>query len=129
MINSGVFNYINVLDKGADASWLRGKAINNNIANGDTPFYKRQDVAFEDTLEKALKSTRSSNLGKRVANISLKRLDVGTYTDSVNYSYRIDGNNVDPEMEQVELAANTQKYNGIMDSMTAEFARLRSVMK
>ena len=47
MLNSNAFNYINVLDKAADAAWLRNEAIANNIANATTPGYKRQDVAFE----------------------------------------------------------------------------------
>ena len=45
MFQSSVFNYVNVLDKAADASWLRNEAISNNIANATTPNYKRQDVA------------------------------------------------------------------------------------
>ena len=36
MINSNAFDYINVLDKAADASWLRNEVIANNIANVDT---------------------------------------------------------------------------------------------
>ena len=35
MINSNAFNYINVLDKTADAAWIRNQAISNNIANAD----------------------------------------------------------------------------------------------
>ncbi len=46
MINSNVFDYINVLDKAADASWTRNEIISNNIANVDTPGYKRQDLNF-----------------------------------------------------------------------------------
>ena len=53
MINSNVFDYINVLDKAADASWTRNEIIANNIANIDTPGYKRQDLNFEDELESA----------------------------------------------------------------------------
>ena len=43
MITTNAFDYINVLDKAADASWLRETAIMNNLANTDTPGYKRQD--------------------------------------------------------------------------------------
>ena len=52
MFNSNAFDYINVLDKAADASWTRNEVIANNIANVDTPGYKRQDINFEDELEK-----------------------------------------------------------------------------
>lgn len=37
MITTNAFDYINVLDKAADASWLRETAIMNNLANTDTP--------------------------------------------------------------------------------------------
>ena len=50
MFQSNVFNYVNVLDKAADASWLRNDAIGNNLANVDTPGYKRQDVVKGDPV-------------------------------------------------------------------------------
>ena len=40
MITTNAFDYINVLDKAADASWLRETAIMNNLANTDTPGYR-----------------------------------------------------------------------------------------
>ena len=47
MIKSNAFDYINVLDKAADAAWLRNDAIANNLANISTPGYKREDITFE----------------------------------------------------------------------------------
>ena len=44
MISTDAFSYINVLSKAADASWTRESLIANNIANADTPGYKRQDI-------------------------------------------------------------------------------------
>ena len=55
MISSGAFNYINVLEKATDASWTRNALISNNIANVDTPGYKRKDVTFEATLPEYFK--------------------------------------------------------------------------
>ena len=43
--------------------------------------------------------------------------------------FRSDGNNVDPEQEQAELVSNRIKYNGLIDSMSKEFARIKSVLK
>lgn len=133
MVSSNAFNYINILDKAADASALRNEAIGNNLANVDTPNYKRQDVDFESVLQRELGSYRSqykTNAArvKRVNN-NLESLEVGTYTDMVNYSYRLDKNNVDVDTENVELAANTEKYNGLIDGITAGFSRLKMVMK
>lgn len=117
-----------MLDKAADASALRNKIIGNNIANVDTPGYKRQDVSFENDLRQALKNSRYETLDDKVGSVRLDRIKGRVYTDYANYSYRTDGNNVDVDNENVELASNQLKYNGIMQSMDRQFANLRSVM-
>lgn len=130
MFNSSAFDYINVLDKAADASWLRNEAISNNIANVDTPNYKRQDVAFESELQKALGSmTDYSNMDQKVASIRNAELQSTVYTDYADYSYRLDGNNVDVENENVMLAENQLKYQGLLTSINQEFTNLQAVMK
>ena len=129
MVNTNVFDYINVLDKAADASWLRNEAISNNIANVSTPNYKRQDVAFESELEKALGRNRYKSMDERVADIKTSELTAVPYTDSANYSYRLDGNNVDIENENVMLVENQLKYQGLRTSITQEFTNLQTVMK
>ena len=129
MINTNAFDYINVLDKAADASWLRNEAISNNIANVDTPGYKRQDVAFESELEKALGANRFVSMDEKVGSIKSNRLNARPYTDYSNYSYRLDGNNVDIENENVYLAENQLKYQGLMTSINQEFANLKAVIK
>lgn len=129
MINTNVFDYINVLDKAADASWLRNEAISNNIANASTPGYKRQDVAFESELQKALGTNRYESMDSKVAGVKTSRLKPRPYTDSADYSYRLDGNNVDIENENVMLAENQLKYQGLLTSVSQEFANLQAVMK
>ena len=106
MITTNAFDYINVLDKAADASWLRETAIMNNLANTDTPGYKRQEVDFESVLQRELGHSKYTTLDKKIRslNADLSGLNVSTYTDSSNYSYRLDRNNVDPDTENVELA-------------------------
>ncbi|MCH4193397.1 MAG: flagellar basal body rod protein FlgB [Butyrivibrio sp.] len=128
MINSGAYDYINVLDKAADASWIRNDVIANNIANVDTPGYKRQDVDFEGELQKALGNSKYTTMDDKVKALDTKDLTPRTYTDSANFSYRLDGNNVDIDTENVTLAANELKYNGIMTAMQTEFSNLKSAM-
>lgn len=130
MINTNAFDYINVLDKAADAAWLRNDAIANNIANATTPGYKRQDVAFESELKKALGRGRDvSNMDQRVADVRTAELKPKAYTDMQGFSYRLDGNNVDIETENVMLAENQLKYQGLLDSISQEFRNLQIVMK
>ena len=127
MINSNAFSYINVLDKAADASWVRNTVLANNIANSSTPNYKRQDVRFESMLEKELK--RAGSLDNRIASLKLNNITASTYTDMSTYSYRLDGNNVDIDTESAYLADNQLKYYALLDSMTQEFSRIRSVLQ
>ncbi|MBE5949094.1 MAG: flagellar basal body rod protein FlgB [Lachnospiraceae bacterium] len=126
MINSNAFSYINVLDKAADASWVRNTVLANNIANASTPNYKRQDVRFESMLEKELK--RAGSLDNRIASLKLNNITASTYTDMSTYSYRLDGNNVDMATEQAELASNQLKYNALNDAINSEFTKMRTAM-
>ena len=123
MFQSNVFDYVNVLDRAADASWMRNEAIGNNLSNVDTPGYKRQDVAFEDVLKQALGRSSYRSMDAKVSSLNLKRLD------HASFSYRVDGNNVDPDTEGVMLAQNQLKYQGLITSINQEFTNLQTVMK
>ena len=129
MIQTNAFDYINVLNRAADAAWQRNEAISNNIANVDTPGYKRQDVAFESVLQQALGNSRYQSMDDKVAKVNLSRLRGRAYVDYANYSYRLDGNNVDIENENVMLAENQLKYQGLISSINQEFTNLQTVMK
>ena len=129
MIQTNAFDYINVLNRAADAAWQRNEAISNNIANVDTPGYKRQDVAFESVLQQALGNNRYQSMDDKVANVNLSRLRGRAYVDYANYSYRLDGNNVDIENENVMLAENQLKYQGLISSINQEFTNLQTAMK
>ena len=129
MINTNVFDYINVLDKAADASWLRNEAIANNIANATTPGFKRQDVAFESELRKALGQDVCKSMDAKVASVKTANLNPVLYTDNAGFSYRLDGNSVDIENENVMMAENQLKYQGLMSSISAEFKNLQTVIK
>ena len=129
MINSNVFDYINVMDKAADASWTRNEIISNNIANIDTPGYKRQDLNFEDELARALGNSRYKTMDKKVADLRDRHLEARVVNDYSGFSYRTDRNNVDIDTENVMLAANQLKYQGLMAGLKAEFSNLSAVMK
>ena len=129
MFQSSVFSYINVLDRAADAGWMRNEAIGNNISNADTPNYKRQDVVFEDVLKQALGKRNYRSMDARVADLDLKRLEPRVITEYEGFSYRLDGNNVDPDTEGVMLAQNQLKYQGLITGINQEFTNLQTVMK
>lgn len=131
MITTNAFDYINLMDKAADASWMRENVIANNIANVDTPGYKRQDVDFISVLERELGNSKYVSLDKKVRalNRDLGGLSVSPYTDAVNYSYRLDRNNVDVDTEQAELASEQLRYELLTTAINEEFGRMKVVLK
>ena len=104
MIGSDAYNYINVLDKAADASWVRNEVIANNIANVDTPGFKRKDVVFESYLQQSLSGKGSFD--EKVRDINLSGIKPSVYTDYAQLSYRYDDNNVEISTESANLAEN-----------------------
>ena len=127
--STNAYDYINVLDKAADAAWTRNQLIADNIANASTPGYKRKDINFEETLKKAMGASRFTSTDEKIATLRNKELNAKVYEDEFLYSYRMDGNNVDPDTENVYLAENTVRYNGLQAAIDQEFKNLRSVMK
>jgi flagellar basal-body rod protein FlgB len=126
MIGSNAFNYINILDKAADASWTRHELITNNIANVSTPNYKRKDIEFQSYLANELQG--KGTLDQKVANADLNSLEASVYTDNTSLSYRLDGNNVDIDTESAMEAENQIRYYALLDAMTQEFSRIKSVL-
>lgn len=130
-MNSGAFGYVDVLKTAADASWLREEVLTNNIANVDTPNYKRQDVEFTTYLKSALEQagTPASTLTQKVNEANLSGITTRTYTENTTLSYRMDGNNVDLSTENAELAAEQINYNALIDSMNNEFNKNEGSIK
>ncbi len=128
MINTNIYNYINVLDKAADAANTRNEVLANNIANVDTPNYKRKDVSFQNYLEQALIGAEA--LDTRVSDVNTHLSDFGgiVYTDSSVLSYRLDGNNVDIDTENAYLAENQIRYNALVEQIGQEFNRYKTVL-
>ncbi len=128
MITSGIYNYVNILDKAADAANLRNELLTNNIANVSTPNYKRKDLDFESVLQGELAGEKNLNKAVKKANRNLETLDAQVYTDNASLSYRLDGNNVDINTEEARLAENQIKYQALVDLMNQEFARYNTVL-
>ncbi len=128
MINTDIYNYVNILDKAADASSFRNELISNNIANVNTPNYKRKDLNFENLLQAELGGEKNLWTAVKNANMDLETLDPQVYTDNANLSYRLDGNNVDINTEEAYLAENQIKYQTLIDLMNQEFGRYKSAM-
>ncbi|MDR3207261.1 MAG: flagellar basal body rod protein FlgB [Oscillospiraceae bacterium] len=130
-----MFNQIDRLGKGLDASWLRQDVIAQNIANADTPNYKSKRVSFETDFQNALeggtgfqaKRTRAEHLTFGGASDPMAVLP--TVEENSDYTMRMDGNNVDIEQENVALAENTIRYDLLTTKLNAELSRLKLVIR
>jgi flagellar basal-body rod protein FlgB len=120
-----------LIKSGIKASDVRAKTIANNMANINTKNYKKFNVVFEENLKKdndssklELKRTKATNFTSNDSendNISMEQ-DKST-------SMRSDGNNVDLDIEKVNQAANTLKYNALITKINNKFNDLKMVMK
>lgn len=129
MFCSNVYDYVNVLGTALDATATRNEIISNNIANVNTPDYKRKDIRFETELKHAFAHSDEKTVDARVRHLGLGALEPEVYTDYADLSYRYDGNNVDIDTENAILAKNQIKYNGLQASVNKEFSNLKMVMK
>ncbi len=80
-------------------------------------------------LARELGENHFESMDSKVRRLKTSRLSVGSYIDAASYSYRLDGNNVDIENENVYLAENQLKYQGLVASINEEFSNLKAVMK
>ena len=128
MLSTNAFDYVNLLDKAADASWKRESVLANNIANVNTPGYKRKDLDFEGVLKQELGRCKHTSLDTKIDNLHMDHLNPSVYTDLSNYSYRLDGNNVDIDVEEVEYASEQIRYQGITAGINNEFNRMKTVI-
>lgn len=121
-----------ILEKSLDASWIRNKVISDNIANVDTPNYKAYKVEFEGLLKDAIRS-RSMNIQTTnpkhfpLGGNSLNEINPHILRDR-STSTRMDGNNVDIDVQNANLAKNTIMYQALIDQLTAKLSRLKTVI-
>lgn len=107
-------NKINLaLIKQLDAANLRQKVIADNIANINTPNFKKSKVMFEEELKKALSKKQPRLLTSHPRHISnipaLSQLEPKV-VKMENTTMRVDGNNVDLDEEMINLVRNTLVY-------------------
>ncbi|GAB6189481.1 flagellar basal body rod protein FlgB [Marinitoga arctica] len=108
---------MNIIPKALDAVETRQKIYSHNIANYNTPGYKRKDVSFEKELKKALGDSSEIKLktknDKHFKNIpSLNEVKYNIIEDN-SRSAREDENNVDIDIEMVKMMENTLQYNAL----------------
>jgi len=127
-----------VLGKALDASSQTQETIAHNLANVDTPGFKRSEVLFQDQLTAALKATAESASDLKGLRTDSRHIPIGeppTLEDvkprvvvRAETSLRPDGNNVDLDSEMTRLAQNTLLYQSLAQLVRTKLAWLRSAI-
>lgn len=117
--------------RGHDA---RNAALANNIANAETPGYRRLDVSFEAALAEAVDSDRAARRpDPRVPELPARPLnEVAESSPSVRSIdttvVRADASNVDPDDEMAQLAANQLAHQTVTSLLDKRFSQFRTAI-
>ena len=124
-----IFNNVNMLQKGLDASWLKNEVITNNIANVDTPGFKSSSVTFEKAFEAAVNEGDFSTKKTREGHMDFSSQGIqAAVQKNTGTSEGLDGNNVDIDYENAELAKNSILYNTLVEQVSSEFRKLSAAI-
>ena len=114
------------MEKALSANWQKAQLITNNIANEDTPGYKARRIEFESYLRKELgqSNMRMTAMSKkqRISRISTLR---ALYYQDKSTEGRIEGNNVNIDSEQMELARVQIQYQALRDKINGHYQTLK----
>jgi flagellar basal-body rod protein FlgB len=113
-----IYTKNSIIGAAMQASVVRGDVISNNIANAETPGFKKKAVKFETYLNDAL------NNYEETGQLDFSAITPSVYIEDGNFSYRIDENNVDIETEMVDLYQNSVKYDVLASGIMNNYKRV-----
>ncbi len=125
-----------ILEQAVRASGLSHEVISHNLANVNTPGYKRSEVVFQDKLAAAIAALEGSQA--QVARTHPRHLPAGEPVSlrdvepevvvRAETSLRPDGNNVDLDSEIVRLSQNQLLYRSLTQILRMKLSQLRTVI-
>lgn len=113
-----LFDTVHVaLERALQGSALRHEALAENLANVNTPGYRRRDVDFQGALRSAMEGGTAA--------VSATPMQVET---DASAPMRADGNSVDVDAEAAGLAKNGLEYQALTQVLRSRDDILRSAM-
>lgn len=129
---------MSVITNALGAARLQHEVTAHNLANVDTPGYKRSEVLFSDRLAAALKAQDGvrDQIAGTVTNARHIQIGDAPRLEDVQpglvvraeTSLRPDGNNVDLDAEMVKLSENTVLYQSLAQIVRMQLAQLRTAI-
>lgn len=101
-----------------DAAVLRQQAIASNIANAETPGYRRLDISKDFAAQ--LRSKMSRGEPAEIASLKPQLVE-----DPQARTVRPDGNSVEMENELLEMNRNSVEYNFLTEIVSGNLKQLR----
>ena len=131
MLNSANFDY---LSRGMQAATMRHEVISDNIANVNTPKFKRSYVNFEDLLAREL-HLDDDKLKLQVVRTHDRHLPVPFHGKAQpvielddSTTMRVDHNNVDIDTEMANMAKNQLYYNSMATQLGGFVTKMKNVI-
>ena len=112
---------IDIGSRALAAASLRHEVLSNNIANVNTPNFRRSHVRFEDLLQKELGLAEDLPVAFRGKAHAVIEQDSTT-------NMRLDGNNVDIDIEMAEVAKNQLYYSALANRMGGYVSKIKSII-
>jgi flagellar basal-body rod protein FlgB len=107
---------IDLLSTLLDSAALRHRVLANNVANVNTPNFKRLTVLFDNEVERAIAA------GKPLNGATAK------IAEDLFAAERVDGNTVDIDREMNEITKNAQLYSAIAQILANRVGLLRTAI-
>lgn len=124
---------LDIGSRALSAASLRHEVLSNNIANVNTPNFKRSHVRFEDLLKQELGLDRDPLM--KVVRTHDRHLPIAFHgkvrpviEQDAGTNMRLDGNNVDIDIEMAEVAKNQLYYSALATAVGGHISKLKSVI-
>ena len=105
------------LERAISGAALRQEVLANNLANAETPGFRRSDVDFHSTLSQAMKSDDP------------KTIEAASFSPQQEFqTLRADGNGVDIDVESANMAKNGLEYEALLSIAKARIGIMQSAM-
>ena len=111
-------NMTNYLEAAMRAEGTRQRVIANNIANMNTPGFRRSDIDFQDVLSKAIDS------GEKVGEHEM----VPEMFQPLSTALKSNGNDVHLESEVGEMVKNSLRHKTFMMLLRKKYGQYKAAM-
>lgn len=125
------------MEMAINATVKRREVIADNVANADTPGFKRSEVTFESQLQRAVESEKAEEVPTLMTDPRHM-----SFTESIDYrsvkpkvkveydsNYRNDKNNVDIDKEMADATKNAMQYNMLVEVYSRHLRSLDIAMR